>query len=89
MESLRIDVLNTSVGIRNPRLLGSGAADVGLALGDGSADAYEVTRAMFAARQTLPGPEVPGAHLDERYAIGTAPVPLQPGAVRYRRGVYG
>ncbi|CAL9661578.1 hypothetical protein SUDANB145_07008 [Streptomyces sp. enrichment culture] len=52
-------------------------------------DAFEVTRAMFAARRTLPGPEVPGAYLDERYAIGTDPVPLHPGAVRYYRSVYG
>lgn len=51
--------------------------------------AFEVTRAMFAARQTLPGPEAPGAYLDERYAIGTGPVPLHPGAVRYYRSVYG
>ncbi|MER5439758.1 TAXI family TRAP transporter solute-binding subunit [Streptomyces sp. NPDC002790] len=51
--------------------------------------AYEVTRAMFAARQTLRGPEVPGTYLDERYAIGTGPVPLHPGAVRYYRSVYG
>ncbi|OQR61691.1 hypothetical protein B6E66_23300 [Streptomyces maremycinicus] len=52
-------------------------------------DAYDVTRAMFAARQSLPGPEVPGAYLDERYAVGTGPVPLHPGAVRYYREVYG
>ncbi|MDQ0778964.1 TRAP transporter TAXI family solute receptor [Streptomyces aurantiacus] len=51
--------------------------------------AYRVTRAMFAARLTLPGPEVPGAYLDERYAIGTGPVPLHRGAVRYYRSVYG
>jgi TRAP transporter TAXI family solute receptor len=51
--------------------------------------AYEVTRAMFAARRSLPGPEVPGAYLDERYAVGTEPVPLHPGAVRYYRSVYG
>ncbi|MFF3501861.1 TAXI family TRAP transporter solute-binding subunit [Streptomyces sp. NPDC003247] len=51
--------------------------------------AYQVTRTMFAARLTLPGPEVPGAYLDERYAIGTGPVPLHTGAVRYYRSVYG
>ncbi|MGP3769594.1 TAXI family TRAP transporter solute-binding subunit [Streptomyces sp. SDT5-1] len=51
--------------------------------------AYRVTRAMFGARLTLPGPEVPGAYLDERYAIGTDPVPLHPGAARYFRSVYG
>ncbi|MBU6529640.1 TAXI family TRAP transporter solute-binding subunit [Streptomyces mayonensis] len=51
--------------------------------------AYRVTRAMFAARLTLPGPEVPGAYLDERYAIGTTPVALHAGAARYFRAVYG
>ncbi|MFE9688051.1 TAXI family TRAP transporter solute-binding subunit, partial [Streptomyces sp. NPDC006285] len=51
--------------------------------------AFRVTRAMFAARLTLPGPEVPGAYLDERYAIGTDPVPLHTGAAHYYRSVYG
>ncbi|KAB2349474.1 TAXI family TRAP transporter solute-binding subunit [Actinomadura rudentiformis] len=51
--------------------------------------AYEVTRAMFESRDSLPGPESPGAYLDERYAIGTGTVPLHPGAVRYYRSVYG
>ncbi|MFG2002898.1 TAXI family TRAP transporter solute-binding subunit [Spirillospora sp. NPDC048911] len=51
--------------------------------------AYEVTRAMFESRDNLPGPESPGAYLDERYAIGTGVVPLHPGAARYYRSVYG
>ncbi|GAA4105971.1 TAXI family TRAP transporter solute-binding subunit [Actinomadura miaoliensis] len=51
--------------------------------------AETVTRVMFHARDRLPGPEVPGSYLDERYAIGTGTVPLHPGAVRYYRSVYG
>ncbi|PRX06301.1 UNVERIFIED_ORG: hypothetical protein CLV66_103277 [Actinomadura viridilutea] len=51
--------------------------------------AETVTRVMFRARDRLPGPEVPGSYLDERYAIGTGTVPLHPGAVRYYRSVYG
>ncbi|GAA4149985.1 TAXI family TRAP transporter solute-binding subunit [Actinomadura keratinilytica] len=51
--------------------------------------AETVTRVMFRARDRLPGPEVPGGYLDERYAIGTGTVPLHPGAVRYYRSVYG
>ncbi|MDT3395368.1 TAXI family TRAP transporter solute-binding subunit [Streptomyces sp. B1866] len=51
--------------------------------------AYTVTRVMFDARDRLPGPEVPGGYLDQRYAIGTGTVPLHPGAVRYYRATYG
>ncbi|TGA96257.1 TAXI family TRAP transporter solute-binding subunit [Streptomyces sp. MZ04] len=51
--------------------------------------AEAVTRVMFEAREQLPGPEVPGGYLDERYAIGTGSVPLHPGAVAYYRGAYG
>ncbi|WP_067665356.1 TAXI family TRAP transporter solute-binding subunit [Nocardia miyunensis] len=51
--------------------------------------AFRVTRAIFAARDRLPGPETPGAYLDERFAIGTGIVPLHPGARRYYRSVYG
>ncbi|WP_218026976.1 TAXI family TRAP transporter solute-binding subunit [Nocardia vaccinii] len=51
--------------------------------------AFRVTRAIFSARDRLPGPETPGAYLDERFAIGTGTVPLHPGARRYYRSVYG
>ncbi|MQY20715.1 TAXI family TRAP transporter solute-binding subunit [Nocardia macrotermitis] len=51
--------------------------------------AFRVTRAIFVARDRLPGPETPGAYLDERFAIGTGTVPLHPGARRYYQSVYG
>jgi TRAP transporter TAXI family solute receptor len=66
----------STVGVPNYLVVGAGMA---------SAVAYAVTRLLFERRATLARAHPEARRLDPRTAIGTYPLALHPGAVRYYR----